>query len=283
MNVKEILHRQPPGILYHYTTQRGFLGIVRTREMWASHTQYLNDSREYRHGVDIVKQEIAHMMKECQGSRRRLLAEMSKGLDGIESINVCVCCFSAKGDVLSQWRAYGERTSGFSIGFSGPLLRSISDALNFWLVPVIYDEDEQRQLVRTLLDDVLSENVQRAGNGEEEDGPKYRSGGSLVAYLHRYAPILKHKSFAEEQEWRIISRPIFCEHERFDYRLGKSMLIPYYRIPLYLAEQQFKIDEVIVGPTPNPQQSIHSVMSLLVKHELGEASVRTSEVPYRNW
>src|SRR5262249_9648882 len=32
-------------------------------------------------------------------------------------------------------------------------------------------------------------------------------------YLNRYAPILKHKSFEEEREWRIISRPLMCALE----------------------------------------------------------------------
>jgi hypothetical protein len=39
--------------------------------------------------------------------------------------------------------------------------------------------------------------------------------GNLVAYLLRYAPILKHKSFSEEEEWRIIPRPRNCSDDRF--------------------------------------------------------------------
>lgn len=49
MHVKEILNRTPPAILYRYTTQRGLLGIISSKEIWATHTQYLNDAREFRH------------------------------------------------------------------------------------------------------------------------------------------------------------------------------------------------------------------------------------------
>jgi hypothetical protein len=284
MNVKEILSRQPPAVLYHYTTQGGLLGIVGTQEIWASHTQYLNDTREYRHAIDIVKEELANMEAEDRaGDEIRLLADMQKALVGIEDINVCVCSFSANGDLLSQWRAYAERMSGFSIGFSGPFLRTISESLKFWLVPVLYRENDQRHLVRTLLEDVLAENVQKAAIPDPKGKSRRPLGGNLVAYLNRYAPVLKHRSFEEEQEWRIISRPLPCGLERFDYRVGASMLIPYYRVPLSSTAQPFRIEEVIVGPTPNPQRSIHSVMSLLVKHELLETSVRISEVRYRNW
>jgi hypothetical protein len=39
MNVKEIVHRSAPELLYHYRTQNGLLGTVERREIWASHTQ----------------------------------------------------------------------------------------------------------------------------------------------------------------------------------------------------------------------------------------------------
>jgi len=199
---------------------------------------------------------------------------------GIESINVCVCSFSEGADVLSQWRAYAGRASGFSIGFAGSFLRAVSDEQDFWLVPVLYEEVEQRQLIRTLLLDVLEESVKKRAEAEEDIHPRT---GNLVTYLNRYAPILKHKSFSEEREWRIISRPMNCHLERFDYREGVSMLVPYFRIPLSSANRPFQIEKIIVGPAPYPEQSISSVMGLLVKHNLYQAEVRTSEVPYRNW
>jgi Protein of unknown function (DUF2971) len=286
MNVKEILNRHPPEILYHYTTQTGFLGIVASREIWASHTQYLNDVREFRHAIEVTNEELSAMEREPPlEDKVELLKEMKEGLKGIETINVCVCSFSADGDVLSQWRAYAGRASGFSIGFSGAFLRAVSDELNFWLVPVLYEEGEQRLLVRTLLRDVLEENVQkaRARAADHDDEIGQPPGGNLVAYLNRYTPILKHRSFSEEREWRIISRPLFCSHQRFEYRAGASMLIPYFRIPLSSEHTPFSIEELIVGPVPYPEQSIRSVKGLLIKHDLDKTRVRNSEVPYRNW
>jgi hypothetical protein len=51
--------RTPPPVLYHYSTQQGLLGIIRDKEIWASHTQYLNDVREFRHALDLVKEELS--------------------------------------------------------------------------------------------------------------------------------------------------------------------------------------------------------------------------------
>jgi hypothetical protein len=154
--------------------------------------------------------------------------------------------------------------------------------MGFWLAPVLYEEDEQRDFVRRLVADVLAENAaQRARNdGELGNQPP---GGNLVAYLNRYAPILKHRSFAEEKEWRIVSRPLPCSHERFGYRPGASMLIPYFRIPLSSEQRLIEVEEVLVGPTPYPEQSVRSVEGLLLRHGLREVKVQVSNAPYRSW
>src|SRR5579885_2670951 len=123
--VKEILQRTPPDVLYHYTTQQGLLGIINAKEIWATHTQYLNDVREFLHAADIMREELSAMKEDRmldEPSRDRL-SEMANIVSvGLESINVCVCSFSESGDSLSQWRAYGGKASGFSIGFSGSYL-----------------------------------------------------------------------------------------------------------------------------------------------------------------
>jgi hypothetical protein len=61
------------------------------------------------------------------------------------------------------------------------------------------------------------------------------------------------------------------------------MLVPYFRIPLGSGQRPFGIEEIIVGPTPHPEQSIRSVKGLLTAHDLEKTRVRSSEAPYRNW
>ena len=65
VSVKEILFRQPPEILYHYTGQKGLLGIIGKKEIWASHTQYLNDQREFRHAMELVRDELSQMARQA--------------------------------------------------------------------------------------------------------------------------------------------------------------------------------------------------------------------------
>lgn len=278
-NVVHLLTPAPPATLYHYTTPAGLLGIVENRQIWASHTQYLNDQLEFKHAISIIQDELGKMKaEEGYAPHRNRLNEMESVLKDRETMNVCVCSFSERGDVLSQWRAYGGGT-GFSIGFDGEYLQRISHSKQFWLAKCIYDEEQQRTTMRTLLNDVLREQVEHERAEHDDPIP----GGNLAAYLNRYAPLLKHKSFEEEQEWRIISRPLSCNREGFSFRAGASMLIPFFRIPLSTDAEPFSIKEIIVGPTPNSRQSRRSLQSLLVKHKVKDADVRNTETPFRNW
>ncbi len=276
----EIVSRKPDGPLFHYTNQEGFLGIINNKEIWLSHTQYLNDQKEYIHAIDLVKDVIDYVKHNYPSDlEQRILEEMKEGIDGNESMNVCVCSFSENPDSLSQWRAYGG-SSGFSIGFDSSFLRSVIKNHNFELVPCLYDESEQNQLLEAVIDKVLKTNITMI---EEKKYDHFPLGGEFGAVMHRYAPIIKNESFKEEKEWRIISRPLACSFEEFDFRVGKSMLIPYYKTPLIDENEEFRVKKIVVGPTPNLDQSKNSAKSFTVKHGLEDIEIVTTNVPFRDW
>ena len=238
--LNDVLSRKPKEPLYHYTTQTGILGIIKDRQIWATHTQYLNDRREFLHAVDLVRGEIQRLLDEqdtgtgeASATRTEALKRMHDAVSlSPEHINVCVCSFSEDSDSLSQWRAYGG-SSGFAIGFSGEVLGAAVEKRNFFLAKCIYDPATQQDIVRALVEEVLDEHVSKSPitQDREMDEVFWETGGNLLTYLYVYAPMLKDQSFKEEQEWRIISRPIFAQ--QLDYREGRSLIIPYYRLPLW--------------------------------------------------
>lgn len=278
----EVLSQRPTGPLYHYTQQAGFMGIIGSAKIWATHTQYLNDLREYLHAVDMVRDQIRAIRAFGDSRLHPILQGMEEGLDGIENINVCVCSFSEERDSLSQWRAYGASPSSFSIGFSGTSIGDVADREDWFLAPCIYDSKKQNDLISALVQEVIEENIVRAQSGKKEELMQI-PGASLNAYLHRYAPLLKDYSFREEREWRLISRPQRCTSEAFAFREGNSMLIPYYKLRLGAEPAALNIHEVVVGPTPHPVQASASARSFLLSHSLRNVPVVPSQVPYRSW
>ena len=153
---KKILDETPkPKIpLYHYTTQRGLLGIVGTREIWATHHQCLNDTQEFIHAKDLFRREIEEQAN-AAGQANRLLADLQRTLEGkqgFEDVNLYVASLSEDPDSLAQWRAYGGPTSGFSLGFE---MHEIDLPSPFKLVRCEYDEGKQRRIVKCLVTGLL--------------------------------------------------------------------------------------------------------------------------------
>ena len=108
--LNEALLRIPHPMLYHYTPQAGLIGISRSNEIWATHTQYLNDHCEFRHALGIFREEIEALTS--PGGKIEWLnciEEMCQEVqDEFSNMNVCVVSFSEKCDSLSHWRAYAS-------------------------------------------------------------------------------------------------------------------------------------------------------------------------------
>jgi hypothetical protein len=277
---------KPKTPLYHYTTQRGLSGIVGTREIWATHHQCLNDTEEFIHAKDLFRREIDERA-DAAGPANNLLADMKRTLEGkrgFEDVNLYVASFSADcGDSLSQWRAYGGPTSGFSLGFE---MDEIALPSRFKLVRCEYDEAKQREIIKSLVTQLLDGFTELS---QEVKGVRTYVDSFCRTELHQLALLFKHWKFSEEREWRIISSEPMMEdppstgEAPLGFREGKSMLIPYRRVPLMNNMNHFPLTEVVVGPNPNPEQSVRSVCSLLKSYHLTNIKPRMSEVPYRNW
>ena len=290
--LEELVSRRPAGPLYHYTNQAGLLGIVRNKEIWATHTQYLNDSQECRYALQLIREEFEIIYREQPSVRNALAAttleydkesEVGAILDFLtdpaqdEQFNAFVASFSEVRDSLSQWRAYATPSGGVSMSFDSGRLFQLTSPNDFQLLPCIYDQDEQKELVRTLVDRAID----WTGPQEKRMTQELRSlqETAFLALFNTYGPLLKHPSFADEREWRIITG----FRGSAEFREGKSTLVPYNKVQLYLTNEAVPLEEVVVGPTPDPDRSRWAVRAFLDNSGLQSTDVACSSVPYRNW
>jgi Protein of unknown function (DUF2971). len=138
-NVEDILSKPAPNILYHYTTQKGVLGIVNSSSIWASSILYLNDTLEYSYAFEMLLQEA----KEYKALYENILRYRRD--------DIFVCSFSEEKDLLSQWRAYASNASGFSIGFRSSSLKILAKSQQFYFLPCIYDPNIQKEVINQKL------------------------------------------------------------------------------------------------------------------------------------
>jgi len=283
---KSKIERPAPEILYHYTSQKALLGIVQEGEIWCTKIHYLNDEKEFSLALKMAHDYLVKLKdKSSSETENEKISYLIKQVDSIELVNVCVCSFSEKGDLLSQWRGYGGEPSGFSIGFDAEALKKIGNNSDFLLVPCVYEPEIQKKLISDLIDDKLEQDFPIGG--WEVDPDRARTFVALpqdhefAQKLTMLAPIIKDQAFSEEREWRLISKALSCTHANFTFRTGLSMITPYFRLKL---DNDQGIKEIIVGPTPHLRLSVKATETLLAsKGLLQNIKVKESLIPYRNW
>src|SRR5271156_2776508 len=83
---------KPTDSLYHYTDQKGLLGIATDKAIWATHYRCLNDTQEFLHAKDLFRAEIERRHKSANPDSRSVLEAMHSTLNapGNEEVNLYV-------------------------------------------------------------------------------------------------------------------------------------------------------------------------------------------------
>jgi hypothetical protein len=227
---RQTISQAQPELLYHYTTQEGLLGILKSRSIWASHIRFLNDTSEGKIFLGAFTEILEEMRKNNQKSKGEY-SKISTPLkiyraradikNLVLSLDIYAASFTRDGDLLGQWRAYSGNAGGFSIGFSGVQLNI--DGKEFILDhgnQFYHDESPLQQCLykdlRTIFPELKeaadsaallsAEPVQKgslttkAGHGRPITAAQPED---LLFRIAKAASITKHDSFRQEQEWRI--------------------------------------------------------------------------------
>lgn len=292
IGVLKLLIDAPPTVLYHYTSMEGLLGIVRSGNVWASDSRYLNDTTDSTYLISVLKNHVAKRITAASGSDKKAYEELLSELEKPNEFDVFVASFSANGDLLSQWRAYCPGGIGFSIGFDSNALRTgyVSDLsadkphfVSGQLTQVRYLGSE----ADASADEILKEcggfaNALLSTMGNLVPPVLVSLAEATAKSAAVFAPIFKDLAFAEEQEWRLVLSKIPGPMPGKRFRAGKSTLVPYVDAEP-LGKEGYFIKEVIVGPTPHPELSVEAVIALFQSVNHPEVAIRASKVPYRHW
>lgn len=310
-----------PKLLYHYTDQKGLLGIIQDKCIWATHLRYLNDTSEGRIVFRVVLDELnsrvnsdAMMLSfgmqpvkrsgkiECENEE--IFSQGVAMSSWVTSQDVFVASFSEKGNLLSQWRAYSGGSGGYSVGFSRSYLRAAGAHFlldrpgRFYSDPNTliscryYDEIEEKCL-RSDVENLVTSFITEATSAKESvsgvsgiEGFKTPGAIALKYFLSlgTRSAITKDEAFREEAEWRLAFHLNRNDaHSGLEFRSGRSMLTPYFRVPLEWQDQPVEIKEIIVGPCPHRDEAMNSIRMLLKKESIRGVEFKDSKIPFRNW
>lgn len=285
-HLRTLLDEQPLEELYHYTSHEGLLGIVKNKEIWATDADYLNDSKELYLAFDIARNKLNARKKSTNREEQELFNNMLLMMDCLEGKNsICVCSFSEANNLLSQWRAYC-RGGGYTIGFRSKDLKNMAELQRFVLVRCEYDREKQKEIINDIIDYYRDLFWQEGEKGVSYGINNLRGAISLnfISTLIRFGLILKHESFKEEKEWRLISDDHISNNtSHMECRVGRSMLIPYFRFNLEELWKKQQFLKVTIGPGLFSEKSVKAVRNLLILSGHKHPGVEMSTIPYREF
>jgi hypothetical protein len=316
-------HEFPASIppLYHYTSATGLLGMLDYKKLWFTQLNFSNDVVESSYGVGLIKQVMEEYLGLVYTNTYTPDLNTEKDFSQLDLPLVFTFSLSEDKDSLSQWRGYCPN-GGYSIRFDSEQLDAMLKRENLTIGKCIYEKDDQVAFIREQIiryPTVQAYEADRSAYGLTKWGISLNQ--EINERARRYAPLIKHPKFKEEQEWKIFAsyfpphvsgptmqrffmktQPQLSElRTRIKFRPGKSTVIPY--LEMLVVEDKFAEDkvtkvkqfvhlpEVIVGPTPNIELARAACQMLLDKHEpiknpihIDTSGVaRCTEIPYKHW
>lgn len=259
-----------PEKLFHYTDEAGVLGIVQRMRFWATGVDFLNDTTEHR----LADAHARYFARTASPAVRAALDKYLEDLDRQAELNIWprrryVVSFSESDDLLSQWRAYGK----YALGFRAAPLANIDPGWR--LVSCIYDEDHQLRLVGEAIESAFR--LAETAGIETLD----ERAGVIASSLADLAPRLKHRTFSEEREWRLVN--VAGSLPTPFFRPGRRSLMPYSEIDLEpaLKANDLMLSDLIVGPSTHQDLMLRGAVSLMLAggKQAPIGSVRASFIP----
>lgn len=269
---QELYSEKPQRTLYHYTSLSGAMGIVESGSLRATDIRFFNDATELKHTADLLQTLIAQREMNC-AFNPRIMVQLREWLSHrlTDGHMLYVACFTANGNILSQWRSYCPTAKGVSLGFNAEKLCEAATRQAFHIGKCIYDLETQLKIAAEILraiDDIANKRGENTNPSKRHPSQSFHDiFEEIEGDLLRIAALMKHLSFHEEQEWRVVS-PIITNYVEapIEYREGNSMLIPFIKFRLPEAtDRRLDIEHVFLGPTPNVNNSMTSLSRFLSK------------------
>ena len=291
--------------IYHYTTPLGLAGILAERSFWATNIRFLNDPLELEHASSVIEQVIQDMratsLSPVQASVLDHVAVVQEMYDSF--MDVFIVSFCANKDAKTLWATY-NRAEGIAIGIDAEEITQRWDAVGGRILfRVLYEPDEQRELIAAVLEDALAFVAEHSVEIESDPVLGVENVASIVrGVLAEVSTCLKHEHFRDEQEWRAIYvslryevsdspyRPIQpaiqngVDFNRVKFRTGLGTLVPYVSVDLFPrdgASRRLPITEFVYGWKLEPSLTRRALEVIKMRYGYGQARIARSEVRFR--
>jgi Protein of unknown function (DUF2971) len=260
--INSFLRLRPEGLLHHYTTSAGLIGIFETRTIWATSVRHLNDSEEYVHALKLLRELLESRLDGEFGDKKALFEEWLKNMQTDDKGDSFVASFSEVPDLLSQWRAYADCDNAYSVGFNGEELKEITKRSECVLVKCVYSASEQKRLLNCLADSMFKRLGRMKSSSVER---RWEWSGRTYVIMTSVLAAMKHPTFKEEQEWRLVTWS--DSRRKLYFRGGRFGIVPFYKLPLAQDEhERLSFSDLLIGPTRDKDAAKYAADELVSRY-----------------
>lgn len=274
-------------VLYHYCSLETLLSIIQYKSLRLSDINTMNDYSEMHWAYEKFI-EAVNLVREHYEDAYFDFLDVSIGHTQLNTL-MLVACFSTDGDVLSQWRAYGDNGMGVAVGFDSQTMENLAVRVG----QVTYDPTLQVQYYRDLL--VAAFPWWKLAKNEAER----KEVGQFISHQTFDMCLMKNPAFSEEKEVRIV-RAVNVLHDDdgwhlkdpggngpdkiskqklpIKYRAKGPGIVAHLDLPIGGMGSKF-IKEIVIGPRSS-NNGIEVSMALNANGFKG-CQLRKSKVTYR--
>lgn len=308
---------------YHYTSLEAFKTIISNKSLRLCDLRKTNDYLERKWIINILEKSLINSFEENgitinlkedywydEESHTHLeyLVDMLKYFVEHSSF---ITCFSKNGDLLSQWRAYGDNGNGISIGFDSRLISKSIKKNKVYFEYVLYKSEDQVQEIKFAVVNAINYMKEMF----KDDLFKIHSDFNeyfveefdvfcevICDDLANISCYMKNPSFIEEDEVRIIYSPsitiesddleikeVFTKELKFNnfvlnplnYFTRDDQLIGYVDLFFEKLINRNIITEIIIGPSSRVTEEDIFLLLSQYGYNVRDVIIRSSESSYR--
>lgn len=278
-----------PEFVYHYTSTRALISILKTKNLWATHSKFLNDPNEISSPFGDFGNRVFSALERY---REQYKMYISKEIPDQFPPKVFFTSFTIESDSQIIWRQYGK-SDGYNLKMNvrtleetaktsivkkhfGDKVEECEIVKTAMFLPVIYEKNKQEKIIDFFVREIVknTESVEEIGDSNFN---------KLQSHVMRQAisqlVSFKDESYKHEQEYRlvfILTNPDLAE----DYYDREGIICPYIE---YSIDGGLPIEGVTVGPKINDEIAIYGLRRIASKYgwELNEGDIFESKVKIR--
>lgn len=281
MKIVQDLQNETPEDLYHFTDVGGLRGMVEKQKFWATHALAQNDASECEHGISVAEEHLKSLLngdnyaegagppsridvgRDCETLKEKLRDGTMFSFNHADwKDGPFIVSFCTEEDKSSQWLNYGRRGEGVALKFN-------TGCLDSFFGEAVYTPQVKLQKIVAPISHFLQ---WTASEDTREVGAMH-----LRRLLQIQAALLKHHSFENEQEWRLIAaKKDSTPPRKIEFREKAGKLVPYVEVEF----KPYALEGVVLGYSC--ASTAGAVQALLKENGFGEqVEVTRSEVPVR--